>query len=265
VKSTEGVEANLMFVRRFGPRGRERGAVVFLHGLGDWGETFRVLAGHPALAGRRLLMPDLPGYGRSHGLTAAPATLEGVADVVERWLTDAGEGPVALVGHSMGALVGLLLAERYPRRPSLFVNVEGNLTEADCTVSGPAAAYSPEEFLKYGIDQIRKQVSLMAREDPSLHFFEAGLGLCDAEVFYAHARQVLALSRRGDLARRLAALPLPVHYVAGGPGGLSPEGHAALRAAAVPFTVLSSSGHYPFHDRPDRFGRLLGKLLEKYC
>lgn len=260
MKCTEGVEGNLMFVRRFGPRRGGRGAVVFLHGLGDWGETFRVLAGHPALAGRRLLMPDLPGYGRSHGLASVPATLEGAAGTVERWLASTGEGPVALVGHSMGALVGLLLGERHPERISFFVNVEGNLTEADCTVSGPSAAYSPEEFLKYGIDQIRKQVTLMAREDPSLHFLEAGLRLCDAEVFYAHAREVLALSRRGDLARRMASLPFPVHYVAGSPGGLSPEGLETLRRSGLPFTVLSPAGHYPFHDRPGDFGRLLGSL-----
>lgn len=262
MKSSEGVEANLMFVRRFGPKSRLRVPVVFLHGLGDWGETFRVLAGHPALAGRPLLMPDLPGYGRSHGLSAVSATLEGAADTVERWLASTGAGTVALVGHSMGALVGLLLAERYPDRLALFVNVEGNLTEADCTVSGPAAAYAPEEFLKYGIDQIRRQVTLMARQDPSLAFLEAGLGLCDAEIFYAHARQVLALSRRGDLAERLASLPLPVHYVAGSPGGLSPEGLEGLRRLGVPVTVLSPSGHYPFHDRPGDFGRLLGEWLK---
>lgn len=265
MKRTEGVEANLVFVRRFGPRSGRRGAVVFLHGLGDWGETFRVLAGHPALAGRRLLMPDLPGYGRSHGLATVPASLEGAAHTVERWLGAMGEGPVALVGHSMGALVGLLLAEAHPERVSLFVNVEGNLTEADCTVSGPAAAYSPGEFLKYGIDQIRKQVALMAREDPSLHFLEAGLRLCDAEVFYAHAREVLHLSRRGDLCRRLAALRVPVHFVAGTPGGLSPGSLGLLRQAGVPLTVLSPCGHYPFHDRPGDFGRLLGDLLEKEC
>lgn len=264
MRRTEAVEANLMFVRRFGPQKGNRGAVVFLHGLGDWGETFRVLAGHPALVGRHLLMPDLPGYGRSHDLAPVPATLEGAAQCVERWLASRGEGPVALVGHSMGALVGLLLAEAHPKRLSLFVDVEGNVTEEDCTVSGPAAAYSPAEFLKYGIDQVRKQVSLMAREDPSLHFLEAGLGLCDPKTFYAHARQVLSLSQKGDLHRRLAALEVPTHFVAGEPSGLSKRGLQLLREAGVPLRVLSPCGHYPFHDRPHDFGHLLGDWLEKY-
>lgn len=88
--------------------------VMFLHGAGmdhtEWMLQARFFAHH----GRGVLAVDLPGHGRSEGpaLNSIPALAEWV-----RQLLDAAEAPrAALVGHSMGALVGLETAARSPDR-----------------------------------------------------------------------------------------------------------------------------------------------------
>lgn len=92
-----------------------RPVVVFLHGAGMdrtvWSLQTRWFAHH----GRAVLAVDLPGHGRSAG----PALDE--IGTLAGWTADAldaagAAGPVALVGHSMGALIALEMAARAPAR-----------------------------------------------------------------------------------------------------------------------------------------------------
>jgi pimeloyl-ACP methyl ester carboxylesterase len=60
-----------------------------------------------------VLVPDLPGHGRSSPLAAA-ATLNPYADVVAALAEREGMLPAPVVGHSMGGVVALRLAIRRP-------------------------------------------------------------------------------------------------------------------------------------------------------
>ena len=91
-------------------------AVVFIHGAQHdhcvWVLQSRYLAHH----GYGVLAADLPGHGRSEG--APLASVEAIADWVVALLDAAGVKQAALVGHSMGSLVALDCAGRYPERVS---------------------------------------------------------------------------------------------------------------------------------------------------
>lgn len=89
-------------------------AVVFIHG-GEldhcvWILQSRYLAHH----GYAVLALDLPGHGRSGG--APLASIEAMADWTMALLDAAGVKSATLVGHSMGSLVALECAARYPER-----------------------------------------------------------------------------------------------------------------------------------------------------
>jgi pimeloyl-ACP methyl ester carboxylesterase len=88
--------------------------VVFVHGAGLdhswWGLQSRYFGYH----GRNVLALDLPGHGRSGG--APLASIEEMAGWVRRALDAAGLARASIVGHSMGALVALECAARYPAR-----------------------------------------------------------------------------------------------------------------------------------------------------
>jgi pimeloyl-ACP methyl ester carboxylesterase len=86
--------------------------IVLIHGLGGSAANWVELA--PLLAERRrVLVPDLPGHGRSTPLPAAP-NLAGYADRVVLVAEREGLQPAVVVGHSMGGVVALRLALRRP-------------------------------------------------------------------------------------------------------------------------------------------------------
>ena len=93
--------------------------VVLVHGFAGSADNFAVLG--PLLARtRRVVIPDLPGHGRSSALPAAPS-LAGFADRVAAILEHERAAPAAVVGHSMGGVVALRLAVRRPELVRAFV------------------------------------------------------------------------------------------------------------------------------------------------
>ena len=86
--------------------------IVFLHGAQHdhsvWILQSRYLAHH----GYGVLALDLPGHMRSEG--PLPETVEAMADRIADALRSAGIGRFIAVGHSMGSLIALELAQRLP-------------------------------------------------------------------------------------------------------------------------------------------------------
>jgi pimeloyl-ACP methyl ester carboxylesterase len=86
--------------------------ILLVHGLG--GSALNWVAVAPKLvARRRVLVPDLPGHGRSSPLPGL-STLTPLADSLAELLRREGTGRVPVVGHSLGGLVALRLAVREP-------------------------------------------------------------------------------------------------------------------------------------------------------
>ncbi len=90
--------------------------IVFLHGAGFdhsmWALFSRWFSHH----GYSVLAPDLPGHGRSKG--ALLPSIGDMADWTIRLVEAAGASQARLVGHSMGALIALDAASRYPDKVS---------------------------------------------------------------------------------------------------------------------------------------------------
>ena len=90
--------------------------LVFIHGAEHdhcvWVLQTRYLAHH----GFGVLAVDLPGHGRSGGTPLA--SVEAIADWIVAVLDAARVTKAALIGHSMGSLVAIECAARYPDRVS---------------------------------------------------------------------------------------------------------------------------------------------------
>jgi (E)-2-((N-methylformamido)methylene)succinate hydrolase len=87
---------------------------LFVHGVGrNAGDFRRQLAG---LSGRHsVVVPDLPGHGRSAGLDGLP-TVEAYADFVDRFAAAVCRRPLVLVGSCLGADAAVAVAARRPGR-----------------------------------------------------------------------------------------------------------------------------------------------------
>lgn len=92
--------------------------VVLVHGIGTSERYFRSLTAELA-RDRRVLVPDLPGFGRSAKPRRVPR-VEDLADVVLTVLRHRGLERAVLVGHSMGAQV---VAEAMLRAPDVVERV----------------------------------------------------------------------------------------------------------------------------------------------
>ena len=91
-----------------------RSTVLLVHGAGMDHSVWPLQARHFAYRGWNALAVDLPGHGRSGGepLGSIAAMADWVAELIEVL----GVPSIHLVGHSMGALIGLELAARHGDR-----------------------------------------------------------------------------------------------------------------------------------------------------
>ncbi len=91
-------------------------AIIFLHGFCESREIWSDFV-KPLAENFRILIPDLPGFGKSP-LLAAGFTIDDVADEIVKWIGDIHLKDAFVVGHSLGGYVALSLAERHPEKIS---------------------------------------------------------------------------------------------------------------------------------------------------
>jgi pimeloyl-ACP methyl ester carboxylesterase len=102
-------------------------AIVLIHGLGDEADSWRHLAGPLSAAGFRVIVPDLPGFGRSAAgrristeqCTGAVLSLMDALGAADR------ENPAVFAGSSMGALIAESAAFRRPDQARALVLIDG--------------------------------------------------------------------------------------------------------------------------------------------
>lgn len=201
--------------------------VVLTHGFADDSGTFD--AQMPVLSGHQVSRWDLPGHGRS-GVGTTPATRETALAWLGAAVGAAGDGPVVLVGHSLGGYLSLCRAVLDPAGVAGLVLVSTGPGFRD-----PAKREGWNQFLASYAD--RHSI------DPAVR------GI---------AEQPDSLVLDG-----LAAVDVPVLVVV---GGRDEKYHAGSRAIldAVPagrLVVIDGAGHFPHRTHADEVNRHLVEHL----
>ncbi|MBP7565175.1 MAG: alpha/beta fold hydrolase [Burkholderiaceae bacterium] len=240
--------------------------VLLLHGgSGSWTHWLRSIAPLVA-AGRRVIVPDLPGFGDSakppsgEDADAMPEPLEaGIVTIV-------GDASIDIVGFSFGGMVAGLWAAAYPRRAARLVLVgPPAMGVADSRqVDLRAWRHLPEDA---GRDAIhRHNLAVLMLHDPAA---------VDDEALALHRANLLRdrlprrrLARTRVLAEALARVTCPVRAIYGEHDAIH-AGHAAelaqAFAAATPHFVrlhwIAGAGHWVQHERPEAFNAALAEAL----
>jgi pimeloyl-ACP methyl ester carboxylesterase len=247
---------NNIFFRRAG-FGRNQD-IFYIHGLGESGLCFEKIISSPLLSEYNHFVMDLPGYGRSPAWNTV-LRLSEYADLVHDWIHQFIQRPVVMIGHSMGGVIGQLLAENFPGSLSHFINIEGNISIGDCTFSGRAAAYSQSVFVDSGFDRLKEAVSRNGHQNAALLGYHTSMSMANPQQFYLNSLELISYSRPEDLARRFVDLPMPAVYIAGTPGGACDRSKELLRLSKARLIEISPAGHWPFIDQSDVF---IGHLLQ---
>jgi pimeloyl-ACP methyl ester carboxylesterase len=246
-----------MSVRRFGAGDRH---IVYLHGLGEAGGVFQPLQREPVLAnvGFTHTVPDLPGYGRS-AWPEPPLGLEALADQLILWLAESPTPPV-LVGHSMGGVLAVLVAEASPSAVKAVVNIEGNVSVDDCFLSGRIAAWDESSYAADGHEAIARRLHSVAVDGSPESFHYAAFRFADPASTHRHARDLVELSATETMAERMASLTVPCVFVAGVPRGLAPRSLELLEGHGVRTVRVEPAGHWAYWDQPDVCAEVIGDL-----
>ena len=124
-------------LRRDGPEG-----FIFIHGLGASKNSFDCCFEMAVFGGYTLATLDLPGCGLSSRPDDFSYSMEDQATLVLKWIRGLELARINLIGHSMGGVISLYIAEALCTQVKSFFNLEGNLGINDCTFSSKIASCS---------------------------------------------------------------------------------------------------------------------------
>ncbi len=223
-----------------------------------------------AAAGWRAIAPDLAGFGDSDA--DPPSTWERHVEALERFVRELGLGPVALVTHDWGVMIGLRWACDHPDAVhSLVISNGGFFADREYHAAAKAMR-TPEVGEKF--------VAAFTRESLGGALKTVSSGLTDAaldEYWKAYADEtrrvgILELYRSGDFDKlipyegRVAALGVPVLIVWGANDPFADVKLAHRFNAELPgskLVLLEDAGHFVWEDAPEETTRALVQFLAR--
>ena len=236
--------------------------VLFIHGLGSASSDFADAFKRPELADRILIAPDLIGCGNSEKPESFTYDLRSQAAMLDSLLTRLDFSQIDLVAHSMGGVVGILLANYYPKRISRLIVAEPNLVPENARISQSICGYETEENFKrnfnFFINKFKKP------ENPSsLRFYNTLSGTTPVALFRS-ACSLLDYANR-DLYQKFLNLKVPRHYLKGA-NSWQEDGDAMLEdftRAGIGYHVIPDAGHGMMGDNPQAFYQVLLSILSQ--
>lgn len=208
-------------------------------------------------AGRRLILCDYPGVGRSTALNT-PLTIRRLAEDAAGLLTALSVPRADVLGWSMGAVTALELALAHPERVGRVACI--------------GAAFSPETVVKSVA-----RLGAMTPEALRDSLFPAPWRAAHPEAFSRLPRQTSPIAA-ATLARqrealeswpgfdgRISALKTPVLLVVGDEDWVTPPGESAALARQLPharLVDLKNAGHWFQYQDPAELARLIGWFLK---
>jgi 3-oxoadipate enol-lactonase len=236
--------------------GGEGPPLLLVHGFGGAAWNFSELA--PLLPGKRLIIPDLPGHAGSSPLPAP--TLAGFADVLAELL----DGPVDVLGHSLGGVVALRLAERHPslvRRLVLAApaGISSSTRVAEVTIA-LTGIIQPGRIAGRRVGRVARSRRLrnlvfggFEVANPDLLTERAVHGFLRGPTMHTDALGAGLALAADDPRRDLDRVRCPVLILWGARDKQVPldDGFEYARRLGAPLRVIADCGHLLIGERPD--------------
>lgn len=245
-------------------RGDGAPALVLLHGYtGCWRDFEGPL---PALAeARRVLVPELPGHGGSARLAPDAYTFDHMTALLIAFLDAVGEGPVHLLGHSMGGMLALRVALQAPDRLASLLLMDTSaqrlgwiqlpLLEAAGRIGREAGMDKLAAILRARADDDadRSDADRRVEKEWGAERFwswrDERIMAMDPEAYPALGR---AMAEAGDLESRLGEITCPTLVLCGDQDEpfLGPSRRLAEGIPGATLAWLAGAAHQPQNENP---------------
>jgi len=234
--------------------------VVFIHGAALDHTVWLLQSRYFAHHGRNVLVPDLPGHGRSEGPPCA--TIPDMADWVWRALDALEVQSAALVGHSMGSLVALEAAARQPERARRLALLGSAVPMA---VAEPLLGAARDDR-HAGLDMINiwghsAAAQIGGSETPGMWMTGAAIRLLERAAPGILYNDLNACNEYGHGLESAARIACPTLMIAGRSDIMTPLKVARDLVAAIPDAELEAldCGHLLMSEKPNE---VLDALIE---
>jgi pimeloyl-ACP methyl ester carboxylesterase len=261
-------DAGGLAYREASPDGDARGVALCVHGYPQSSYMWRETLARLRDIGWRALAPDLPGFGDSP--PSSPLTWERAIAALDRFHRELDLGPVALVVHDWGGLIGLRwVCDRPDAVRALVISSSGFF--ADGRWHGLAEAMRTPGQGEELLDGLTRDgfAAMMAQVSPAMT--QEAIGeYWKAFSTQDRRRDHLALYRSGDFSKlapyegRLAALGVPTLILWGHEDPFAPVAGARRLAAELPdarVELLHDAGHFIHDDAPQAAADAVARFL----
>jgi 3-oxoadipate enol-lactonase len=257
----EPADAGRLIVESYG----KGPAILCLHGVGGCGAWFRGL-GERLQDRYRVLALDLPGTGANRE-AFAPFSIERSAAILADYLEKTESAPVALLGHSMGAIIGLHLAALAPARLRAFLSIGGlpavtDGTRARLEERKPLVRGHGMSGLGWKVGLANFSQACIARSPETLALFARLWESQDPQAYLEGIDSLLGAAA-GSLAGRAQ---MPCLVLRGSEDRYAPSGESQRFADSLPgparFVELEGCAHMPFLEEPAAFAAAIAGYLD---
>lgn len=223
----------------------------------------------PALAspGRRVIVPELRGFGRSQSDQAF--TIESLADDLHALAQGVGAIPFVLVGLSMGGYVALAYAKKYLSDLRGLVLVDTK-AEADTAEGKQGRAKMIELVRKDGSKAVADQMmpKMLAKDaaDQRPQTAQALRRIMEACPPKTIEHALAAMRDRPDRSGELSQIKVPTLVIVGESDAITPPAAAEAMVGKIPgaqLVVIKGAGHMSPMEQPEQVNRALKSFLEK--
>jgi pimeloyl-ACP methyl ester carboxylesterase len=256
-------------------------AILLIHGIGDNSTTWQTV--QSKLAQRfTVIAPDLLGHGKSDK-PRADYSVAAYANGMRDLLSVLDIEHVTVIGHSLGGGVAMQFAYQFPQLVErlILVGAGGVTKDVNIALRIASVPMGSEALALLRLPMVLPALQVLGRVGGAL-FGSTGVGrdlpdvvriladLPEPTASSAFARTLRAVvDWRGQVVTMLDRCYLtesvPVQLIWGSRDSVIPVEHARMAHSAMPgsqLEVFDGSGHFPFHDDPDRFVELVEKFID---
>jgi pimeloyl-ACP methyl ester carboxylesterase len=227
--------------------------VVFVHGAGLDHSGFGLQSRYFGYHGRNVLALDLPGHGRSEGPPLP--SIAAMADWLSNFLRTLKIQKASVVGHSMGSLVSLELAARYPeqceRIALIAVGYPMKVAEPflEAARNNDYAAFDMQTIWGHS-----PQVALGANPNPGMWMYGDSLARLERLGRGVLYNDLKACNDYGSGAESAGKVKCPVLFIIGRRDVMTPPRAVKLLQEKLPgarTVEIAPSGHALMAEAPD--------------